>query len=392
MDTDDTTIRYQPQVEKVEDLIGIAMHAAKAGDQVKVLQKAFLTSYENNHRYLFEGVLSQFPIPDLQALNEVLIIIREGRCLMYRQYPLMVEIRSKTSIAAGSAVFEDQILDMRAVKFKDGTTELEVRDGDKVVWLFRVGWSFGLYFDLSGKLKSSEVERELGRCYRQMHFHSLYWFLSSEENVDRLFDRGWFPFVQILGEKFNRLRFTIDDTKGLEIVEDSLVSYFAKNKISEISNRWWANEIFKQRRSFLMAGVNAYIAGGTDDIINAINTLTPQIEGIMRFDYHRVVRTRPSTRELKEHMKTRAIESFPDPDSLGFPEYFSKYVERVFFRDFDVEQGDVRISRHSVGHGVANTKDFSKVRALQLVLVLDQIYFYLRGGERLVSDEEKGSG
>ena len=57
--------------------------------------------------------------------------------------------------------------------------------------------------------------------------------------------------------------------------------------------------------------------------------------------------------------------------------YFFKYLESVVFRGFDVDKDDVELSRHSVGHGVAAQEKYTKVRASQLILVLDQIHFYL---------------
>ena len=47
------------------------------------------------------------------------------------------------------------------------------------------------------------------------------------------------------------------------------------------------------------------------------------------------------------------------------------------FKEFDPETGEVDLSRHSALHGVALGEDYKPERALQALLTLEQIYFYL---------------
>ena len=58
-------------------------------------------------------------------------------------------------------------------------------------------------------------------------------------------------------------------------------------------------------------------------------------------------------------------------------EYFSSYLVENIFKEFDPETGEVDLSRHSALHGVALGEDYKPERALQALLTLDQIYFYL---------------
>ena len=380
-ETNDETKRYEPDVQEADDLLGLAMNSAKGGEQVKVLQKDFFTSYEDNHRYFFDQILCQIPKLNLRGLNEVLIVIRDKKYHIYYDYPIMMEIRPKVDIPAGRAVFENQILDIRAVRFKDTVVDLDIKDGDKFVWLFRVGWSFGLYFDLSGKMRTSELWKELGGCYKNIKYHSLYSFLSVQENFGRLLELGWFPFVQILGAEFDTLRFGIDNAEGITIIEEGIVDSFTAERIRSFTKYWWENEIFERKKGLISAGLNAYESGGSDGIVNCITTLTGQIEGIVRLDYHRTKGRSPDAKELMKYLKNRANENFPDHGSLGFPGRFLGYIENVFFRPFDIEKDDVELSRHSVAHGVANQERFTKIRALQLILVLDQIHFYLQSNK-----------
>ena len=56
---------------------------------------------------------------------------------------------------------------------------------------------------------------------------------------------------------------------------------------------------------------------------------------------------------------------------------FLQYLKEVVFANFDVNQGKVDLSRHSSSHGVAEVEKYTKERALQMILILDQIFFYL---------------
>ena len=97
-------------------------------------------------------------------------------------------------------------------------------------------------------------------------------------------------------------------------------------------------------------------------------------------------------RKLKQ---TSAIGAFLDPvadklivvvalvllteshNSLIMAKPFTNYLKNFLFKNFDLESGKIDLSRHSLAHGVAKEEDYTRVRALQMILILDQIYFYL---------------
>ncbi len=376
---DDIKKSYEPLVRDVEDLAGLLMSSGAKGEQVNVLQKHFFTSCEDNHRHFFNELLGTVLGPNLENLNKVLTVIREKKAYIYKNYPMVLESRLKEDVKAHRVVFENQVLDILGVKFRDAVFNLDIKDGDKFLWLFRDGWSFGLYFDFSGKMKVDDLWGELGTCYRKIRYYSLYSFLSTENNFDRLLARGWFPFAQILGSEFDQLRWSLDhdDTKEITITENNVIKSFTRERIDKFTGYWWRNEIFRKKRELLTAGINAYLRADADGIINCIKTLTSEIEGIIRLDYHRTKGKAPTTRELKDYILAQGQSKFSTPDSRGFPGLFFKYLEDVLFRGFDVDKNDVELSRHSVDHGVAAPEKYTKVRALQLILVLDQIHFYL---------------
>ena len=167
---DDVKKSYEPLVKDVEDLVGLSMSSGTKGEQVNVLQRYFFTSYEDNHRHFFDELLGVLLGSNLETLNKVLIVIREKKAYIYKNYPMVLESRLKEDVEAHRTVFEHQVLDILGVKFQDAAFNLDIKDGDKFLWLFRDGWGFGLYFDFSGKMKVDDLWGELGICYRSVSF------------------------------------------------------------------------------------------------------------------------------------------------------------------------------------------------------------------------------
>ena len=121
-------------------------------------------------------------------------------------------IRAKKPVKAFQLVYQNDIIDIIGVKFSDAIFNLDIENGDKFIWLFRVNWKFGLYFDFSGRLDISKLPSELAECYRHLEYLDIYSFLESEKQVKELIDEGWFPFIQLIGSRFQNCRLIITHT------------------------------------------------------------------------------------------------------------------------------------------------------------------------------------
>ena len=78
-----------------------------------------------------------------------------------------------------------------------------------------------------------------------------------------------------------------------------------------------------------------------------------------------------------EYVSDRGKEAFPTSGSLAFPELFHDYLDTFLFRGFDLADNTVELSRHSVAHGVVAAEQYTRTRALQVILSLDQIHHYI---------------
>jgi hypothetical protein len=64
--------------------------------------------------------------------------------------------------------------------------------------------------------------------------------------------------------------------------------------------------------------------------------------------------------------------------TLFFPSDFLEYLLEVTYANFNRNAStQTEASRHTVGHGFAGGGTYTPARALQVILTLDQIVFYL---------------
>ena len=126
--------------------------------------------------------------------------------------------------------------------------------------------------------------------------------------------------------------------------------------------------------------MEAFYQNNETGFIYCIKTLTPEIEGIIRIHYFKETGKgkRVFFSHLTKHVREQGREKSGSDFSLYLVRPFFDYLENIFFADFNLEKGGITLSRHSSSHGVAKPEDYKKIKALQTILVLDQIYFYLR--------------
>jgi hypothetical protein len=114
-----------------------------------------------------------------------------------------------------------------------------------------------------------------------------------------------------------------------------------------------------------------------NDFISSVAITFPRIEGILRIVYSKGTYTgRPNQSRLAGSLLDIGCSDL-QPYSWLLPERFSQYLKESYFADFDSEVPP-RLSRHSIGHGVANIADFNEKHATIGFLILDQIFFLIK--------------
>ncbi|NOR78790.1 MAG: hypothetical protein GQ523_10355 [Methanophagales archaeon] len=364
-----------------QDIGGFVIENAKKGEQVKILSKASLISdqavFYNYTEQISNIFLGRAKVP-IDSVYQFLVIIHKDLSadLDINEFPVVVELRAKRDIKKGEAIGQNDIADIIRLNFPN----IKIEKTDKVIYCFKVGWKFALFFDLDRRydLEIDKMELELGALYRYLQFQYVYKVLESETQFDEMVSDGWFPFIEIIGEDYKKICEFYQNKFDFDNKMKKLIDSFDQNRIEKITKKWWKNKIFKDKQSLIEAGIKAYLQDDESGFINCIKNLSSEIEGIIRLHYlDETSKGRASFSDLKDYLINKGKAKSGFDYSLFLPAPFLKYLNDVFFVNFDLLKGDVKLSRHSSSHGVAKPEDYKKIKALQTILMLDHVYFYL---------------
>ena len=303
-------------------------------------------------------------------------------------FPVATRIRLKRSLKnlknlkVGTPIRHSEIADICELSFPG----INIQDSDSVVCCLKVGWKFLLYFDSRGrsgqKLDVALMFAMLADLYRYLSFQEVYDTLESETHFKEMVDDGWFPFAEILGMDYEKLAAAYKDGKPASDHEVRiLLDKFDESRIKGMTGKWWEKPLFQKKQESLQAGIDAFLRGTKGGYINCLKNLYSEIEGIMHALYFEDsgAGTR-STQKLIDRLIEVGRRTVDDDDSLLFPQYFLEYLTRSIFKEFDLANSGAsttELSRHSASHGVAEEEAYTRDKALQALLTLDQIYFYL---------------
>ena len=318
---------------------------------------------------------------NVNLIHGFLILIHDDLSadIYINDFKVKVEIRLKRNVEVGMLVRRSDIADILELRSPD----IDIQDSDSVICCLKVGWKFLLYFNFLSegrRLDIASMQTELGRLYRYLSFQYVYHTLESEDCFKEMMDDGWFPFVEILGKDYRELAAMYQNGKSTsDYAVKALLDKFDESRLREMTDKWWNNLLFQEKRELLQAGIDAFLRGTKGDYINCIKNLYTEIEGIMRLLYFEDTGqgNRIGQNEFISHLIAVGEDTVGDDNSLLLPQQFLRYLTESVFTSFNVETGTVDLSRHSAAHGVATGKDYTAERALQAILTLNQIYFYL---------------
>lgn len=371
------------KIENTEDITGFSLTAGRKGEKVKVAVKGFITS---NEKFFFTGIRDIYgiflqPFIQLEECNRFLILRHKDKSvdIYINDFKQLLRFISKSKMNTGQLVKKTDIADIQALEFPD----IKISKTDAIIFCMRVGWKFGLYFNFTAnpnpaggiELDLSQINNELGYAYRFLLFEEEYELIKNQELYPKMLNDGWFPFIELIGADYQELS-NLYSYQWLDQI-DGFLKKFDKDRIDKMTKSWWSKKQFQDKRELIEAGISAFLQDNNSGYINCINTLYPQIEGIMGFEFYKAHGRKPTFKELKEYIRNRAQNRFSSEESLGFPEYFCEFLDKDIFQKFDLSTGKIDLARHSLAHGYAKQEDFTKVKALQALLILNQIFFYL---------------
>ena len=194
-------------------------------------------------------------------------------------FSVAVQLRLKRDLE-GSLIKKDDIADIQ----KLGFPQIEIQDSDTVICCLKVGWKFLLYCDFGSEGRSLDIgsmQTELGHLYRYLCFQEVYQTLETETCFEEMVVDGWFPFVALLGKDYEELDAIYKNGRpASDYAVKTLLDRFDESRLKIMTDKWWENPLFQQKRELLQAGIDAFLRGTKGDYINCIKNLYSEIEGI----------------------------------------------------------------------------------------------------------------
>jgi len=373
------------RLAKIKKVVGFVAEDAGIGEEtVKVLSRCFVHSDQKDFYEYVDGISSNFLSPNnflIDNINRFLILLHKDLSadIIVNDITTIATIIGKRDMIAGEKVKSKHIADITELRFEG----IEIKNTDCVIYCFKKGWKFGLYFDFTPMVVEGSVI-DVDRLYAEFALHlkyltfqSEYAVLENDQLFNELFNDGWFPFIRLLGGEYKELSKIYEKRTNLTTEIGAFLEKYDQDKISDFTTNWWRKDIFANKREIIEAGISSYLQNSKSGFIACIKILYSEIEGILRISYFKEHNKKPTFRELTDYIDQKAKSKFFSRHSLGFPYVFFHYLSNVIFKGFDLETGQVDLSRHSTSHGVANPEDYTKMKALQAILVLDQIYYFL---------------
>lgn len=305
-------------------------------------------------------------------ISNFLVIIHNDTSadVYFGDLPLEIEYRFKKTIKKGDVAYEKDIADIRRLKFSG----IEIQETDKVVCCLKVKWKFLFFVDFApeGIIDVDLLCKTLGNSYGRLQFEYIYKIVENPILFEKLKNRGWFPFIELIGSDLKTLYHRLEDDFLIEDYINELISKFDQNRIEQMTQKWWLKPVYNGKRKLLEAGIEAFNQNSDLGNINCINTLIIQLEGILRKYYQAKINSNFPKMKITIN---EILKSIPDT-SLSLPRQFADYLNDIIFANFDPKSGSIDITRHSAAHGFAEPEKYTREIALQIILSLDQIYYY----------------
>lgn len=250
---------------EVEPFGGFSAEAARPGQTIKIWTRLALTSDEPLFHRLVDGldrVIRHMAEKagvgvSLRRVNTVLLVFKPDNSaeLWMDTAAVVMRCAVKRAIAARTVVFESDIADVTGMSFPC----VEIGAQDKVLCLFREGWSFGFAFDFNpeGKLDLEGLQIMLGTLYRRLRYRHLYQALTDPTIFDTLVAAGWFPFVEIITTEFRELAQQVEAGFDIAEIEPKIIEAFDVARLSHLLERWAAKPHFAARDGLLKEAVEA---------------------------------------------------------------------------------------------------------------------------------------
>jgi hypothetical protein len=367
---------------KFPPISGVAVQNVKKDEYFFAWVKGGISSDDSNFSTivtnLTSGIFNKLGVIEESVLQFLLIQHTDlSADIWINDFNRIMEARVKRSIKKGESLPSNNIADIRQLKFPD----IEIAETDNIIFCFKVGWKFHLYIDLTRSIDpttNDELYLALGLNYKKVVFKYLFDLFSKKDIYLDIFKNGWFPYIELIGNEYEQLLQAYATNFGIEEKVEKIIKSFNKERIKKITDKWWDNHYFLDQKDLLLPGIKSLKANSFEGNYLASKVFYTQAEGLIRQSLFEEEKTNPRTTHiLWEFMENRAKVKAGCESSLFFETSFSEFLQKHVYKGFNLEEGSVELSRNSISHGVAKTNEYTRDKAVQGLLILDQLFFYL---------------
>jgi len=374
---------------------GYAVGHHRGGEKAAVQYLEFTSSEDGQH---FIQRLEGFPDEILRKLaaqqvtvrpsevDHILAIFRRDKTatVYLNEVPQVLGIRISKPIKKGDAVYKDDIVDI--ANFDLG--EITIPDDCGVLFLFSLGWRKGLFYDF-GPIVGECTPRNYGceKLFGQYHSHVYFQerFAIPDGVWDALFESQWFPFSAL---KHSTVESLINHARAGWDIDDLLDQVVAEvnAKCDTLLAAWEGHKVFSQHIDVLKKAVEHF---RNEDYLSCTGLLYPRIEGILRSNLAETTRDKPNQSNLSAGAVSAKTQ---DPKSLLLPHKFEHYLKEVYFANFNPNDEDIKVSRHSVSHGTASSANFNEKAAVLGILTVHHLFYCFEPASRVETAAETPPG
>jgi hypothetical protein len=174
-------------LDEVQYIDGFSPTNVEKGHYFWLLTRAMTTSDETEfYKYIEQlsntifNKVGIFP----NAIYQYLLLIHDDLSadLYVNDFPVWIKIMVKRDVKELEVIKHEDIADIQRLKFPN----IKIVKTDKVIYCFKVGWKFGLFFDLGRELDLDAMELDLGTLYRNLSFQYVYEVLQNEAQFEEM--------------------------------------------------------------------------------------------------------------------------------------------------------------------------------------------------------------
>ncbi len=355
---------------------GYSKKAARRGEIVNPSTRDFFST-EDGQQFIkiLEGfpdmILRRAPTPILQSQVDHILAIyrRDGGVTVYvNELQLQPRFRVSKALKSGEAITKDNIADVERLDL-----DVHLPEDSGIMFVFSIGWRKGIFYDFDPVgipifyPRQYDISIVLGQVYCHVLFQER--FSISDTEWDSLFTKKWFPFIGLCNDTIDALIAHVRSGWDPDEMLDKIV-YEIKGSVSQMMKSWRNKSTLHPHLKILEKAVERF---RNNDPMSCTALLFPRIEGILRT--HHASRGTVGHLSSKDLVSSAVASKIDNEKCLLLPRRFDKYLNDVYFANFDPNTDNIPVSRHSVGHGVANADNFNWKSAAVSILIVNQLFF-----------------